>query len=175
MHRDRKPFEAAIAADPADDTTRLVFADWLDEQGEAAEAAAVRAEVACHAVGAKPDNLSDLVGKILTAAVQVGDAVFLTDSRGRRYRLYHEQDCCEYVTITGVEGRLEHLVGSPITKAEQDYLDPPPTDPPPEYPPESETWTNQTLATVRGEVVIRWHGTSNGYYGETPTFGVMDD
>lgn len=35
-------FRAAIAADPTDRTTRLVFADWLADRGRDAEAAEVR-------------------------------------------------------------------------------------------------------------------------------------
>jgi uncharacterized protein (TIGR02996 family) len=36
----------AILTDPADDTPRLVFADWLEENGEAARAALIRKQVA---------------------------------------------------------------------------------------------------------------------------------
>src|SRR5262245_21570265 len=46
---DRAALLAAVLADPADDTPRLVFADWLDEIGDpadAARAAFIRAEVA---------------------------------------------------------------------------------------------------------------------------------
>lgn len=41
---DRDAFLAAIVARPADDLPRLVFADWLDEQGEAARAEFVRVQ-----------------------------------------------------------------------------------------------------------------------------------
>ncbi len=40
---DRRAFIKAIADNPDDHTTRLVFADWLDEHGAAGEAAAYRA------------------------------------------------------------------------------------------------------------------------------------
>lgn len=39
-------FLAAIAADPRDQTVRLVFADWLDDHDEYIEAARLRAQVA---------------------------------------------------------------------------------------------------------------------------------
>jgi uncharacterized protein (TIGR02996 family) len=42
---DRDSFIAAIAANPADDLPRLVFADWLDENGEPERAAFIRAQV----------------------------------------------------------------------------------------------------------------------------------
>jgi uncharacterized protein (TIGR02996 family) len=43
---DRETFLRAICADPADDTARLVFADWLEEHGEAARGEFIRVEVA---------------------------------------------------------------------------------------------------------------------------------
>lgn len=42
---DHVAFLRAIAADPADDTARLVYADWLDDRGHAARAAYLRAVV----------------------------------------------------------------------------------------------------------------------------------
>jgi uncharacterized protein (TIGR02996 family) len=42
---DRDAMLAAVAASPADDTPRLVFADWLDEHGEEAYASFVRKQV----------------------------------------------------------------------------------------------------------------------------------
>jgi uncharacterized protein (TIGR02996 family) len=43
---DREAFIAAIAANPADDLPRLVFADWLDEHGEPARAGFIRDQIA---------------------------------------------------------------------------------------------------------------------------------
>jgi uncharacterized protein (TIGR02996 family) len=37
--------ERAVLADPADDAPRLVYADWLDEQGESDRAALIRVQV----------------------------------------------------------------------------------------------------------------------------------
>jgi uncharacterized protein (TIGR02996 family) len=39
---DEQAFLDALAANPADDTTRLVYADWLDDRGEAAKAEYLR-------------------------------------------------------------------------------------------------------------------------------------
>jgi len=41
---ERDRFVAAIIADPADDTVRLAFADWLDEHGEAERAEFIRVQ-----------------------------------------------------------------------------------------------------------------------------------
>jgi uncharacterized protein (TIGR02996 family) len=43
---DREAFLAAIAAAPADDLPRLVFADWLDENGDPDRAAFIRDQIA---------------------------------------------------------------------------------------------------------------------------------
>jgi uncharacterized protein (TIGR02996 family) len=44
MESDRTAFLRAIAAEPNDDTARLIFADWLDEHGEAAQAEFIRVQ-----------------------------------------------------------------------------------------------------------------------------------
>src|ERR1043166_8796102 len=46
--RDDSPFLAAIAADPEDDTPRLVFADWLDEHDDPDRAEFIRIHCARH-------------------------------------------------------------------------------------------------------------------------------
>ena len=45
MNADGKGLLAAICADPEDDTSRLVYADWLDEHGDCARAEALRMSV----------------------------------------------------------------------------------------------------------------------------------
>jgi len=42
---DRETFTRAICADPDDDTTRLVFADWLEEHGEPERAEFIRVQI----------------------------------------------------------------------------------------------------------------------------------
>ena len=43
--REARGFLAAICSNPEDDTARLVFADWLDEQGNAPRAEFIRVQV----------------------------------------------------------------------------------------------------------------------------------
>ncbi len=45
---DRAALLTAICATPDDDTARLVYADWLDEHGEAKRAAHIRAQIESH-------------------------------------------------------------------------------------------------------------------------------
>lgn len=79
---------------------------------------------------------------------------------GKKYELYHEQDCCEEVDLKDLEGDLSDLVGSPIVLAEvasdstevlsdDNWL---------------HSWTFYRLATCKGYVVIRFYGESNGCY-----------
>lgn len=85
---------------------------------------------------------------------------------GRQFGMYHEQNCCENVYLEDVEGDVEDLIGSPLTVAEEvDGV-----AEAPEYA-ESHTWTFYRLATAKGWVVLRWLGTSNGYYSESVDFG----
>ena len=45
---DREAFVSAVAANPADDLPRLVFADWLDENGDSERAEFVRTQIRWH-------------------------------------------------------------------------------------------------------------------------------
>lgn len=72
----------------------------------------------------------------------------------------HEQECCESVYIEDIEGDLKNLIGTPLVMAETYYHEADTYD-------GSETYTYYTFATVKGRVVIRWYGESNGYYSES--------
>lgn len=89
--------------------------------------------------------------------------VFKT-SCGRSFLFYHSQDCCESVQIDEVEGNLEDLVGSPITEALEDIQSGEASC--------GDTYTNTTFtfATSKGRVVVKWVGSSNGYYSESVSF-----
>ena len=99
---------------------------------------------------------------------------FTTDD-GRKFVMYHDQDCCEDVSVEDITGDLQDLVGSPILLAEEVTYkneDPEAVKDSPEINSEyseyrsSFTWTFYKLATIKGYVDIRWYGESNGYYSE---------
>lgn len=81
------------------------------------------------------------------------------------FHFYHDQDCCEYVTLEDVCGDLNDLKDEVIIKAESvtNRNDPAPET---EYLDDSYTWTFFKLGTIKGEVTLRFFGTSNGYYSE---------
>ena len=53
---DREAFLRAIRANPDDDTTRLVFADWLDEHGEPERAEFIRVQCELEPIRYRIDN-----------------------------------------------------------------------------------------------------------------------
>lgn len=89
-------------------------------------------------------------------------------NNGEVYVLHHEQDCCEKVYIEDIIGKLDNLIGNPITMADESInkLNPANSD----EVDESVTWTFYKLATVKGYATIRWYGSSNGYYSEKVEF-----
>lgn len=116
-------------------------------------------------------SVSDLVGKTIKKirGLEAGsDSVDFECEDESVFRMYHEQDCCESVSIDDIEGDVSDLVGSPLVVAEDVNSDDFPA-PPGDYV-ESYTWTFYRLATAKGFVVIRWLGESNGYYSESVDF-----
>lgn len=115
-------------------------------------------------------NVTELVGKTLRKVKQEGnDLIVFTTNEGKRYKLYHSQDCCESVMIEDVVGDLADLVGEPILIAEEATSDENPDGVTKGYQ-DSFTWTFYKFATRRGYVDIRWYGESNGYYSESVDF-----
>lgn len=116
-------------------------------------------------------EISELKGKTLTE-IKIDDdkeAIYFYCDNGDAYRMHHEQDCCEYVSVEDICGELSDLIGNPIIIAEERTSDENPKDIKKEYQ-SSFTWTFYELATVKGSVTIRWYGESNGCYSESVEF-----
>ena len=126
-------------------------------------------------------NINELVGKTLTKVEKIdNDEIIFHCETGEKYKMYHESDCCESVTIEDINGDLDDLVGTPITLAEEvsnykptSEVDVTKTEQAQEYG--SCTWTFYKLATIKGYVDIRWFGESNGYYSERVDFRKADE
>lgn len=116
----------------------------------------------------KYSKVEELYGKVLTKfnVDKLRDVIEIECTDGTSYQMYHEPDCCESVTIDDINGRIEDLIGSPITLAEESS-----NSENPKYENEdSWTWTFYKFATIKGYVDIKWYGTSNGYYSEEVSF-----
>ncbi|MNJ49131.1 hypothetical protein D3C77_443480 [compost metagenome] len=112
-------------------------------------------------------EIKQFIGKTLVSAIQgkdqydQEDEIIFEFSDGSKYKMYHYQSCCESVTIEDIDGDLSDIVGFPLTTAEEAYCGSDPGDD------DSHTWSFYRLGTERAMIVIRWYGTSNGYYSES--------
>jgi hypothetical protein len=121
-------------------------------------------------------EIESFLGLVFTEISKTNDEIIFTTDTGDKYKMFHDQDCCESVSIDDINGDLDDLLNTPITMASETSN----RDPSPEmieeerlakdkyyYEPDSFTWTFYKLATVKGFVDIKWFGTSNGYYSES--------
>lgn len=114
-------------------------------------------------------SVETLKGKTLTKIDKSDDEIRFHCNDGTEYLMYHDQDCCESVTVEDIAGDLDDLVGSPIIDAREESNTTDPPDVTKEYQ-DSFTWTFYIITTVKGSVTIRWYGTSSGYYSESVDF-----
>ncbi len=114
-------------------------------------------------------NVSVLLGKTLVGVDKLDSCeLVFTTTDGEKYKMYHEQDCCESVSIEDICGNLDDLIGSPLLIAEEVFGS---SDPGPlALYDGSYLWTFYKFVTIKGSVTIRWYGTSNGCYSESVDF-----
>jgi len=117
------------------------------------------------------NNIEDLIGKIFVEINKSNDVIVFHTSTGESWIMYHEQLCCESVSIEDICGDIEDLLNTPIVQAFEKTRDE--TDETfagiTKERQSSFTWTFYTLATIKGTVTIRWYGASTGYYSEGVT------
>lgn len=115
-------------------------------------------------------EFKELVGETLSSVEgKVGDEeIIFTTKSGRKFKLYHIQDCCESVLVNDICGDWADLLSLPIVQAEE--ITETPFYPHSDWRPESFTWTFYKISTRKGTVTIRWWGESNGYYSESVDF-----
>ena len=105
-------------------------------------------------------DFASLVGRTISSIEKTDYQLEMTMDNGDVIAMYHQQDCCESVWISDIEGDLDDLIGTPLLQAEESS-----NHEVGEYD-ESTTWTFYRMSTIKGSVVMRWCGTSNGYYSE---------
>lgn len=124
-----------------------------------------------------PVNFSDLKGKIVKDInvdkknVSGDDQIRFKMMDGSVYQMHHVRDCCEQVWIEDICGDLDDLIGYPIVLAESNSS----RDKDEHSFDVLCTWTFYRIATQKGGLVIRWCGTSNGYYSEEAHFDLIDN
>lgn len=119
----------------------------------------------------KVHKINEFIGKTVTNIFMDKHQIIFHFDNGEKYMMYHDQDCCEDVYIEDIDGDINLLIGQPLVVAEyvttrnhNDVEKPASTD-----EGDSQTWTFYRLGNVNTFVVIRWYGTSNGYYSEEVT------
>lgn len=102
--------------------------------------------------------LEEIKNKIITniKIIENKEIIFTLDN-GEKYKMYHEQECCEWVGIESITGNLDDLLNTPILNAEEVSKEK-------EDEEGLEGWTFYKFVTIKGYVDIRWYGESNGYY-----------
>jgi len=117
-------------------------------------------------------EFKDLLGKTIVNIVGLhkhSREIDIYTSTGEHYIMKHYQTCCEDVQVEDVCGEIDDILNSPILQAEKSTSDTNPFDIKKKYQ-ESFTWTFYRIATMKGQVVIRWYGESSGYYSEEVEF-----
>lgn len=108
-------------------------------------------------------TIQELEGKTITLVERSDQEVVITTKEGPRYRMWHDQDCCENVLFQAVLGLLDNILNSPVTDTAENAKSITETS-------ESRTDTDYRITTEKGTVVFHWVGESNGYYSESVTF-----
>jgi len=105
------------------------------------------------------NEIENLIGKTILAVegMKEGNKEIIFRTDGGVLKMYHWQDCCESVYLEDVTGDPSDLIGGIVSVAEE----------------RTETrsggyavyeWTFYTIRTSKGDVDLRWYGSSNGYY-----------
>ena len=113
-------------------------------------------------------KIEEMVGKVFTSVRNEGTELVFQNAT-ESFVFFHQQDCCESVSIEDVCGDLQDLVGEPLLLAEEVQGETPVDFNERDH--ESVTWTFYKFATRKGYVDVRWLGESNGYYSEGVSLG----
>lgn len=112
----------------------------------------------------KYSTIEELIGKTFDFVYtnENKDKLFLRNE-SESYVFFHQQDCCECVSIEDICGDLSDLAGVPLLVAEEcSKEDNNAHDP--DYNIHYGSWTFYRFSTIKGSATIRWYGTSNGCY-----------
>jgi len=107
-----------------------------------------------------------MIGEVLKSIDILDDyEVLFTTESGKQYKMCHYQNCCERVKLIGdFEKVLKSFVGKKIERVDVEYYDGS------EYASYNDDYSS-TISEFTFRVdgtteIVRWFGTSNGYYCE---------
>lgn len=107
-----------------------------------------------------------LKGKVLVAVERYSysvDYLIFKTLDGGIYIMTHSRECSEDVYIDDICGDFADLLNEEILVAEERISEVSEED---RRTDDSCTWTFYHLATLSGDVTIKWFGASNGFYSE---------
>ncbi len=110
----------------------------------------------------------DFIGKTCEKIETSEDEMVFHFSDGTKFKLWHCQDCCEWVSIESITGDTKDLLRVPLLVAEERCSEE-------DTGYGHETWTFYTFRTINGSVDVRWYGESNGYYSESVDISVWEE
>lgn len=117
-------------------------------------------------------DIESLVGKTIATIEGLqadSERVRITFTDGTTYVQHHEQDCCESVLVSQVDGNPSIHIGEKLmsiketTLSNSNEVD------------ESGTATFYKVVTTRGWLDWRWQGESNGYYSESVDYSITNE
>ena len=114
------------------------------------------------------DFLEEIIGKkiVLVEGLETdSEEVIFHLENGDKWKMYHEQDCCEAVWLEDIIGNIDNILNSEILKFDEKCQ-----KKGGKYSGESVTYTFYTIATIKGYLDLRWNGVSNGYHSESVDF-----
>lgn len=119
----------------------------------------------------KEVSINALIGKIITAVDglrQYSECVTFRCSDGSEYEFYHHPECCESVSLADFSGDEDDILNTEIIQAEESISTEPQNEEDKQR--DSFTWCFYRITTAKGQLVLRFLGESNGYYGERMEF-----
>ena len=118
--------------------------DWLDFSKNDCDISKMNGEIIASIDGMEPGST---------------EITFHCES-GNSFTMYHNQECCESVSVEDVCGDASDVIGGMVVSAEERTYSG-------EIEYGSQTFTFYDIQTTKGSVNIRWNGESNGYYSES--------
>ncbi len=89
------------------------------------------------------------------------EEVIISFTDGTEIVQNHDQNCCEEVSVSQVDGDIKRHLNAELYTIEEKTQDMG------DAADETGTWTFYTMVTSRGYLDWRWQGESNGYYSES--------